>query len=249
MKRHLIAASIMAMAAFALAGCSSGKDSTPASTESSAADTQADASDTAATEVDTAATEASASETTGKTISPLPSSVNLENLIQNMDDATVAVSIEEGGIYKNDASAIMMDVTLYDYDMYDMVDISQMAVGDTITICGEDVVITELEQTDSNYVINGGIENGGYELMTEENTTYRATTWDDLKLYYEVGQGSFPVSSDFSMEDSSDLEAGTVTYTIDDILNGDVAYWYVPNNTTVRISGGQIVSLTRIYNP
>lgn len=51
------------------------------------------------------------------------------------------------------------------------------------------------------------------------------------------------------MTDSSDLEKGEVSYTLNDILNGKVDYWFVPNNTQIHIAGGEIVSLTRVYNP
>ena len=48
------------------------------------------------------------------TISPLPSSIDINNL----DNCTLPVSLEEGDAYVDDTGAMQMDVTVYTYDLY-----------------------------------------------------------------------------------------------------------------------------------
>lgn len=47
-------------------------------------------------------------------------------------------------------------LTVYDYGAYDMADIAQLAVGDTIVVDGKDVVVTSREGKDGFVTINGG---------------------------------------------------------------------------------------------
>ena len=68
--------------------------------------------------------------------------------------------------------------------------------------------------------------------------------------WYEVGAAILPVSDDFVLTDSADLDAGEVTYSADSFLHGAVTnYDFTPYNTTVRVAGGQIVEMNRRYIP
>lgn len=223
MKKRIVAAIIAGIGVLTFTGCSSKEEQTTAvSTEQTI-------------------------EREHKTITPLESGISTSDL--KLGDYIVAASIEDGGIYKEDDDKVFITATLCDYDRYDMTDIGGMSVGDSIVICGDSIEITELENSDGTVIVNGGIEDGGYNLVTDEDAVYYASTWDDLKLYYAAGQTTLPVSDDFVMEDSIDPSIGTVTHAIDDILSGSVENWYTPNNTQLRISDGKIVNLTRVYNP
>ena len=59
-----------------------------------------------------------------------------------------------------------------------MVDISQLAVGDTIVVDGKDMVVASREDKDGFVTINGGLEQGGVDLtrMTRASTTLLAWT-------------------------------------------------------------------------
>ena len=104
-----------------------------------------------------------------KTVTPLPVTIDVNNLT----DCTVAVSIEKEDLSLDNTGARVLPVTVYTYDLYDMVDIAMMAPGDTIILRGEEVLVTELVRTDSGAVqINGGLDAGGYELRTDEHTVY-----------------------------------------------------------------------------
>lgn len=231
MKRRIFAACALAMALLILTGCS---NSTPDSSQDGTVPDPGAVSDGTSSEV--------------KMVSPLPSGIDPEHL----DDCTVAVSFEKGDAYVDDTGVMQLKVKVYTYDLYDMVDISSLQVGDQITICQQDVKVTSLERDEHGAVIiNGGMENGGYELISNDETAFYANGFDDLKQYYELGKATIPVSADFEFEDSSDLEKGSCTYYPGDFLTDEagIEYNFVPNNTTITIQGGYVVHMQRVYNP
>ena len=74
--------------------------------------------------------------------------------------------------------------------------------------------------------------------------------YSDAKNWYEVGEATIRVSTDFKAFDNADLDLGEVTYYPGDFLVGAVTnYDFTPYNTTVRVEGGQIVELNRVYIP
>lgn len=236
MKKTILISGSLA-AALILAGCSGSAGST-----ASAADS------TALSEAVSTVSSAAAAPETGSVISPLPSAVDMANL----DNCTVAVSFEKGDAYLDDDGVLQLKVKVYDYDLYDMVDLSTMQEGDSISIGGDTVEITSLEQNDAgDYVINGGLEEGGYTLTTSGDTVYYLSSWDDLKVYREVGEAVLRVSDEFVFEDSSDLEKDPVTWYAGDLVSEDsgIEYHFVPNNTSITIQDGMVVSMSRIYNP
>ena len=60
-------------------------------------------------------------------ISPLPETLDINAL----DNCTVAISLENGGAYVNDGGKMVMDVTVYSYELYDMVDIAALKESKT----------------------------------------------------------------------------------------------------------------------
>lgn len=196
---------------------------------------------TVGTEIATAATEATTQQTVaettqeaaGLTINPLAIDGT-----ENLTDATVAVSLEEGGVYTDDAGTVQMKVKVWDYDKYDMVDVAMLKVGDTIVTHFGDVAITALEQDDAGTIsINGGPEAGGIALVTEETGIFYEVDATGAKKWYEAGEVTIPVSADFQGQDG---------LTADSFLKGEVTdYDFTPYNTTIRVEGGQVVELTR----
>lgn len=182
------------------------------------------------------------------TVRPLPATLNMDNL----DNCTVAVSLEEGDAYVDDTGVMQMKVTVYDYDVYDMVDVSLLKEGDTIEIRNQEIQITSIEQNDyGTIIINDGIDNGGYELSTNDNGVYYECGYSDIKSYYEIGQATLEVSQDFKYTDASDLENGEVVYYPGDFLTDDagIEYFFNQNNTTITIEGGKVIAMKRIYMP
>lgn len=187
--------------------------------------------------------------TVGKAaVSPLPGTIDLTQL----DNCTVAVSLEAGDAYLDDTGTMQMKVIVYDYDLYDMVDISLLQVGDTIIIRGEEVLITELERDEEGGVaINGGLDLGGYELRTEENGVFFETGYSDVKSWYTIGEATIPVSPNFEYTDSSDPEGSVTVWYAGDFLLEDsgIEYQFTPYNTTITIEDGFVTAMSRVYTP
>lgn len=197
----------------------------------------------AETAASTPATETAASVVT---IYPLPDST-----MDTLDNATIAISLEEGDAYVDDAGIMRMDVKVYTYDRFDMVDIAGVKAGDTIVKHDAEVVVTSVERNDFGTVlINGGLENGGFDLFTDDSGVYFELGFSDVKNWYEVGEVTLRVSADLEFRDNMDPEQGEQIYYAGSFLVGEVTdYHFTPHNTTIRTENGQIVSIERIYTP
>lgn len=180
-------------------------------------------------------------------ILPLPNDIDINNL----DNCTVAISLEQGDAYVDDTGAMQMDVTVYTYDLYDMVDIATLKEGDIIVIRGQEIEVTSLERIDRGLLINGGLDENGYELSTDDTTVWYESGYSDVKSYYEIGKATIRVSADMNFYDSSDLDKGEVIYYPGDFLtdNAGILYHFVPNNTRIVISDGMIIEMYRSYMP
>lgn len=179
---------------------------------------------------------------------PLASTIDMNNL----KDCTVAVSLNKSDVYVDDAGIMQMKATVYDYDLYDMVDISQLKEGDTIVIGKKDIVISSLERNSAGTVIiNGGLEQGGHELVTDESGVFYETGYSDAKSYYPLGESVIRVSTEFEYCDKSELDGEEKCYYPGDFLSDDagIDYNFNPHNTSIVIEDGQVISMNRIYVP
>lgn len=177
---------------------------------------------------------------------PLPDST-----MENLSDAVLSVSLQENGAYVDDTGKMQMDVTIYTYDKYDMVDISMLKAGDRLVTNTGEVEVGSLERTESGSVlINGGLDGNGFDLVTDDSGVYYESGYNDAKNWYKVGEATIRVSVDFVFHDASDLEAGEVLYHPGSFLTGEVVnYDFTPYNTTIRVENGQIVEMFRVYVP
>ncbi len=180
------------------------------------------------------------------TVNPLP-----DTTMENLTDAILAVSLEEGDAYVDDSGKMQMDVKIYTYDKYDMADISKLKVGDIIVTHAGEVEVNSLERSESGLLyINGGLEEGGFDLVTDESGIFYETGFNDAKNWYEVGEETIRVSVDFKGYDDADPDKGEVIYYPGDFLiEGVVEYGFTPHNTTIRVAEGQIVEMYRVYVP
>ena len=187
-------------------------------------------------------------EQTGDIVYPLPETLDINAL----DDCTVSVSLEKGDAYVDDSGKMVMDVVVYSYDLYDMVDIASLEVNDVISRQNEEVKITSIERLESGLVrINGGEENGGFDLISNDSTVYYEVGMNDVKAYYELGKVSLPVSDEFEYVDESDIEAEVKTYYPGDFLLEDSVFEYnfMPTNTSIVIENGTIIKMNKVYIP
>ena len=182
----------------------------------------------------------------GVTIYPLP-----DTTMENLTDAILSVSLEEGGAYVDDTGKMQMDLKIYTYDKYDMVDISALKEGDIIVTHAAEVEVTSIERSESGIIyINGGLEEGGFDLVTDDSGFFFETGFNDAKNWYEVGTATIRVSADFEGSDLSDPDQGEVILYPGSFLVGEVSdYNFTPYNTTIRVEEGQIVEMIRSFVP
>lgn len=180
------------------------------------------------------------------TVSPLPDST-----MGNLTDAILSVSLGEGNTYVDEDGHTQMELKIYTYDQYDMVDIAALKVGDTLVRHSGEVEVFSVEENEWGRIcINGGLENDGFDLTTDDSGTFYEIGFNDTKNWYQAGEATIRVSADFKGIDRADLELGEVIIYSGDFLTGAVTnYDFTPYNTTVRVENGQIVELNRVFTP
>ena len=180
------------------------------------------------------------------TITPLP-----DTTMENLTDVILSVSLEAGDAYVDESGIMRMDLKIYTYDKYDMVDVAKLKIGDTVVRHSGEVKVVSKEQNEAGTIyINGGLENGGFDFVTDDCGIFYEIGFNDTKNWYEVGEATMRVSADFKGIDSADLELGEVIIYPGDFLIGAVTnYNFTPYNTTIRVEDGQIVEMNRVYIP
>jgi len=202
-------------------------------------------------EVEITATEIVETEEPGTAVvSPLPTTIDLNDI----NDCTLAVSIENGDIYvsKADATRYIMKVKVYEYELFDLVDMSLLEVGSIIAIDKEQVEIVSLERNElGTVIINGGLETGGYELITDGNGVFYSIGYSDAKTYHELGEIELDISPEFIYIDASDLDEGEASYTLADLTANDtcVEYKGTPHDTMIVVENGVVTSMKKVYTP
>ena len=156
----LLAISVLALSACAARQTAPDTQDTPAAETTGQPDASEQAGEEQASEEQQPAQEA-------KHIEPLAESLDP----QALTDATVAASFGADDISETDGKT-ELTLTVYDYDIYDMVDIAQLAVGDTIVVDGKDMVVTSREDENGFVTINGGLEQGGVDLRSDDSCVY-----------------------------------------------------------------------------
>ena len=189
-----------------------------------------------------------AEEPAKRVIKPLEETIDIENL----DNCTVAVSLNEGDAFVDDSGKLVMKVKVYTYDLYDMVDIASVEENDIIMRLGKEITVSQIERLETGLVrINGGEENGGFDLISNDSTVYYEIGMSDIKSYYEIGEVTIPVSTEFTYLDESDIDAGAKEYYPGDFLdeNSGINYDFNPNNTSVVIENNTIIKMKKVYTP
>jgi hypothetical protein len=183
-----------------------------------------------------------------KTVEPLPATLHADAL----DDCTFAAGFQASDVVLNDDGMMVVHLTVYDYELFDLVDISQLAAGDTLVIDKKSMAVKSVQRDESGMVtVNGGLENGGCELVTDEDGVFYENMMDDEKSYYRVGEATLPISQDFLFTDSSQLNSPEKKSYAGDFLSDmkDSDRTFTPNATTVTVEDGRITGITQIYVP
>ena len=148
-----------------------------------------------------------------------------------------------------DGEETTIDLTVYNYELFDAVEVSKLAKGDTITADGNKIKVETVEENDGVFTINGGTENGGLYLRGGEGGTYYEVGLYNEKFFHEAGMITVPVSANVVITDASDLLDSVIPrYTLADLaaLAAD-GIGFNPQNTTVTITNGEITEIYRSF--
>lgn len=247
MKKWMMVALVLCLL---LGGCTGQKekpDAEPNEKEPTAAGTETTETNNAVTPEETPVpSETAPPETPALTVYPFP-----DTTMENLTDATLAVSFEEGDVYLDDTGKLQMNAKIYTYDIYSAADIAGLKVGDIVATHAGEVEVSDVARgDDGNVWINGGLEAGGFELAPGGGGTFYEIGYNDAKNWYEVGEATLRVSADFKGYDNADPDQGEVIiYPGDFLVDAVENYHFTPHNTTVRVAEGQIVELNRRYVP
>lgn len=236
MKKYILIILVLCMI---LSGCSKSQENQTTTATSTPETETAETMPPCSSETGSAVSEASV------TVYPLP-----DTTMDTLDNATIAISLEEGDAYVDDTGIMRMDLKVYSYDRFDMVDIAGLKAGDTIVTHFGEIMVSSVERnTFGTVLINGGLDHGGIDLFGEDGVYYEIG-YSDIKSWYEAGEVTLRVNVDLKFRDYSDLEKGEQIYYAGSFLVGEVTdYHFTPHNTTIRTENGQIVSMERFYTP
>ena len=181
----------------------------------------------------------------GKTVKPMAEEINLAAPA----DGIYGVAFEPA-----DLADGALKFTVYTEDIYDIVDISTLEVGDTIYIGGEACAVESLSREGEPLLINGGADEGGFTLFPyDEDNCWKVVQDDDYATWTAVGETTLPLAGDATFTDGWDIDKEPVTVSgaeaVAEAINGTEMDAFVCLNTTVRVEGGRIVEIVRSYMP
>lgn len=180
-------------------------------------------------------------------VKPLPSVYPIEKL----KNVTVAASFSAKDFSWKEG---LLSMEVYTEDLYDAALISKLKAGDTLVYLGQPIVVRTVNVKDGFVTVNGGIEEGGADLMSNNGGTYRGTQLDDHSTYTKLGKVTLPLRKDFLLIDcgvNPDDPYDTIKVAQETYLKKVKEYkrYFSPLNTKVLIKQGSIVSIIRRWIP
>ena len=190
--------------------------------------------------------------TAASRIEPMPSGFDPAAL----EDCELSVSFANSDIEMNDEGALVIHMTVWEYELFDAAAVTAMKSGDTLVVRGQEIAVDTVDSKDGVVHVNGGLENGGVDLAAAEDggVFYESNSavTEFPYNYVEAGQVTLPVDGDsFVYTDSSDLEKDQQTYLAGDLLTMQdaVDFSCTALNGTARVVNGKVTGITRVYIP
>lgn len=155
---------------------------------------------------------------------------------------------------ENNGGNWQMQVNLYSMDLYTEEDVSRLKEGMTFYAEGGALEVTSVAAGENGSVlINGGTEEGGYELVASDTAgLYRISGMDDAATYTLGGILAMNIASDVALYDDSNPEEGQKIYVggneIGEVLT-DFLHTFTERNTTVHFEDGRLTAIHNVYIP
>ena len=191
------------------------------------------------------AEEANEAEPTSHIITPNNPEIDIDALADGMYPAAFEPAALADGA---------LTISVYWEDTFDIVDISQLAPGDTLYVGDTVVDVETVEEDDGDLLVNGGLDNGGVTLRAyDEDNCWRAVEYNDQHTYMYWGETTLPLADEATFTDGWDIEQDPMTTTgaeaVCEAITGAEMDTFIPQNTTVSVEGGRIVEIVRVYIP
>lgn len=194
---------------------------------------------------DSGSASAGGSQGEARRVEPLADTLDVSALAEGDQQFTAGFRGSDARL--DDDGRLVIDLTVYTYDLYDAVEITTLTPGDTLVVKGTEIPVKTVEQGDG-IAVNGGLVNGGIDLTSAGGGTFRVLLENDAPDLYEAGTITLPVAQDFVLTDDSDPESPGQTLYAGDLLGlGDEVF--SPQATTVETVGGAVTAIHRDYTP
>ena len=147
----------------------------------------------------------------------------------------------------------MLKLTVYSKDCYDIADIANLAVWDTIIAGDEAIVVVTLER-DYDLLINGGLIDGGINLRAyDEDNCWHVAMEDGYATFTNRGEAVWTLDEGVSFTDGWDIENEPVVIigskAVTNAIRETEMEYFDPYSTAVRVENGKIVEIERWYTP
>ena len=194
---------------------------------------------------DSGSASAGGSQGEARRVEPLADTLDVSALAEGDQQFTAGFRGSDARL--DDDGRLVIDLTVYTYDLYDAVEITTLTPGDTLVVKRTEIPVKTVEQGDG-IAVNGGLVNGGIDLTSAGGGTFRVLLENDAPDLYEAGTITLPVAQDFVLTDDSDPESPGQTLYAGDLLGlGDEVF--SPQATTVETAGGMVTAIHRDYMP
>ncbi len=178
-----------------------------------------------------------------------------------MEDGIYSVNIDPSTFRADEEGNQYVDVRYFCDDVYDIVDIAMMSVGDVIEFQGKYVPVESVERTKDGCIdVNGGYfsgnENGFTLISYEDSNCWQTITNDIYPAYYPVGEvKTVKVSKDLKLTDfmsngEPTEEAKTADYSnYKEYMKENNPELWNCYATTIRLDMYEIMEINRIWIP
>ena len=193
--------------------------------------------------------EAEAGREEGRTVTPIASAVDVNQL----PDGEYPVTFDRGDVARLASGTYMNAVHVCAMEVYAAADIENLAEGDTVVIAGSAMPVSTVTSEDSLVQVNGGTGAAdGCDFIRTADGNWRVNGFDDLPTYTELGVTTLMVDESAVFTDAADIDADPVTVDYDglvDALQGAAFDAFYADNTTVTVRSGRVVRIDRVYVP
>lgn len=171
--------------------------------------------------------------------------------IHHIENATMPVCFEVKDFSWKDGK---LKMKVYSEDRYSANEINLLKAGDTLTYSGKPIIVKQIDKKEKSVTINQGLEQGGADLITNKDGSFRAMEMDGYATFTELGDITLPLSKNLVIQDCGSEPtnpAKTIRSGYKKYLESQPDYHQTFNitDTQVDVKNGVVVGITRRWTP